>query len=166
MADVGLYDSNDVMSYILSKASEDNFFVNTTKLQKLLYCCYGVILAVFDWRLTAEHPAAWQYGPVFPRTFNGLKKGRIKAGEDHGFSESCPPEALKLIDQTLSFFGKYNASQLSAWSHQPNSPWAIATNNGKNLPAQMDDFQIAQFFKNNVLRKDATRSEEPIATNA
>lgn len=161
MADavVGAFDSNDVMAYILLKASEDNFFVNITKLQKLLYCCYGVVLAAFGWRLTAEHPAAWQYGPVFPRTFNGIKKGRIQAGKDNGFSVNCPPEALKLIDQTIRFFGKYNASQLSAWSHQSNSPWAVATKDGMVLPAPMDDFQIAQFFKNNVLKQDAGKED-------
>lgn len=154
------FDSNNVMAYILLKAEENNFFVNITKLQKLLYCCYGAVLAVYGWRLTEEHPAAWQYGPVFPRTFNGLKKQRIQLGEDAGFSQQCPREALNLIDQTIKYFGKYNAGQLSSWSHQPGSPWAIATNNGKIVPAPMDDFQIAHFFKNNVIKDDG-RNPKP-----
>lgn len=41
--------------------------ISKTQAQKLLYCCYGIVLAAFDERLTDEHPKAWPGGPIFPR---------------------------------------------------------------------------------------------------
>ena len=141
------YDSNHVMAYIYKKCADNNVFVNVTKLQKLLYCCYGVILAKFDARLTQEHPKAWQYGPVFPRTFNAWRRGEIQKADDRGFSLECPPEWLKWIDAAIRHYGKYSATQLSRWSHAQGSPWSEVTDNGKNLLGELDDFTIAKFFR-------------------
>lgn len=127
------FDSNDVMAYILGLCQEKGFAWNVTKAQKLLYCCYGTILAGFNQRLTEENPRAWQFGPVFPRTFNGIKKGRVVPGVDHGFSSRCNPDWLPLINQTVDFFGKYSAIQLSQWSHKKGSPWYRATDGGREL---------------------------------
>ena len=146
------YDSDNVMAYIIGRCAEENIFVNLTKLQKLLYCCYGVVLAKFDERLTKEAPQALPYGPVFPRTMKALNKGRIRQGEDGGFSKECPPEILNAINSTIKFFGKFKATELSIWSHKAGSPWDIATGGGQNIPAPMDDFQIAKYFKEKVLR--------------
>lgn len=73
------FDSNDVMAYIHDYCAKNNIYVNVTKLQKLLYCCYGVVLAALDERLTSEHPQAWEHGPVFPRTFNAIKKQKLSS---------------------------------------------------------------------------------------
>ena len=146
------YDSNNVMAYIIGRCADENIFVNLTKLQKLLYCCYGVVLAKFDERLTKEHPQAWQYGPVFPRTINALNKGRIRQDEDGDFSKKCSKEILDTINATIKFFGKFKATELSTWSHKSGSSWDFATDSGQVLPAQMDDFQMAKYFREKVLR--------------
>lgn len=146
------FDSNDVMAYILGLCQKKGFAWNVTKAQKLLYCCYGTILAGFDQRLTEENPQAWQYGPVFPRTFNGIKKGRVVPGWDHGFSIRCNPDWLPLIDQTVDFFGKYSATQLSAWSHKTGSPWDLATKGGTDLLGHIPGEFIKQYFSSMVKR--------------
>lgn len=66
--------SSEVMAYILNYGNSHEHPLNKTQAQKLLYCCYGAILAQFDERLTDEHPKAWPYGPVFPRTVNDINK--------------------------------------------------------------------------------------------
>lgn len=71
------YDSVTVANYIIAFANENKFFINMTKLQKLLYIAYGVYLSVKNERLTNEHPQAWPYGPVFPTTRNRLIKKRF-----------------------------------------------------------------------------------------
>jgi uncharacterized phage-associated protein len=150
------FDSNDVMAYILGVCEKNDIPWNATKAQKLMYCCYGTVLAAFGDKLTEEAPQAWQYGPVFPRTFNGLRKNRIKPGEDHGFSTACDPKWLPLIDQTVKTFGKFTASELSTWSHKNGSPWARATNNGKELLVQIPASYIAEYFEPMINRvKDA-----------
>ena len=67
------FDSLQVMAYIIKRCKQKGIYVNITKLQKLLYCCYGVVLAKFGVRLTDERPEAWQYGPVFPETLRSIQ---------------------------------------------------------------------------------------------
>lgn len=141
------FDSNDVMAYVLGICKEIGIDWNITKAQKLLYCCYGTVLAAFDERLTEEAPQAWKYGPVFPRTFNGIRKGRIVPGVDHGFAESCDPRWLPLIRQTVQLFGKFSASQLSTWSHRSGSPWDRITHGGTELFVQIPSGLIKDYFK-------------------
>lgn len=140
------FDSNDVMAYILGVCDKEGISWNLTKAQKLLYCCYGAVLAAFNEKLTEENPQAWQYGPVFPRTFNGIKKHRIQPGIDHGFSQNCNPAWLPLINQTIKLFGKYTSSQLSTWSHRPGSPWDRATYGGTELLVQIPSEFIREYF--------------------
>lgn len=140
------FDSNDVMAYILGVCEKKQIDWNITKAQKLLYCCYGVILAAFGEELTEENPQAWQYGPVFPRTFNGIKKGRVTPGKDNGFSQKCNPAWLPLMDQVISFFGRFTASQLSTWSHRSGSPWDRATHGGADLLIQIPNGLIKNYF--------------------
>lgn len=151
------FDSNDVMAHILGVCQKKGINWNATKAQKLLYCCYGIVLAAFDEKLTEETPKAWQYGPVFPRTFNGLRKNRIIPGEDHGFSVSCNPKWLSLIDQTISTYGQFSASELSTWSHKPGSPWARATNGGRDLLVQIPSEYIKEYFEPMIQRKNDQR---------
>lgn len=52
------FSSSSVMAYILYKAKKAGHPIGKTQAQKLLYCCYGIVLAAFDERLTDEHPKA------------------------------------------------------------------------------------------------------------
>ena len=133
--------SSSVMAYILYKGDQAQHPINKTQAQKLLYCCYGTVLAEFDERLTVEHPKAWPYGPVFPRTLNDINKKRLNVGMAKDFIQACRPEVLKLIDQTIEKFWGYSASALSAWSHRQGSPW------DKAAPLEaLDDREIQKYF--------------------
>lgn len=48
--------------------------LNMSQIQIILYISYGVWLASTGERLTSEHPQVWQFGPVFPRAYNKLRK--------------------------------------------------------------------------------------------
>ena len=58
-----------VASYIANLCEKNGLSYNNTKIQKLLYCAYGCILAAYNQRLCDERPRAWKHGPVFPRVF-------------------------------------------------------------------------------------------------
>lgn len=151
------YDSIDVLAHILTKCSALGYDCGYTKAQKLLYCCYGVVLAVYNRRLTKEHPKCWQYGPAFPRAFNAHHKGKIEFDKDpfikFNLSDPEDKEFLETIDSTIENFGKYTAGQLVEWSHRPSSPWAICSANGQNLYGNVADPVIREFFKERVLKK-------------
>ena len=64
----------DIASFVTKFCALNNYFINITKLQKLVYCCYGVVLAAQDIRLCKEHPKTWTNDPVLlkytkPRLF-------------------------------------------------------------------------------------------------
>ena len=136
--------STAVMAYILSfcKTQVPPIHVSGTKAQKLLYCCYGAVLAAHDERLTNEHPRAWFYGPVFHSAFRAVKEEKLTVGMARQFARECPAETLQLIDSTLRTFGRYSADQLSAWVSMEDTPWAKA-----DALASIDDREIAHFFR-------------------
>lgn len=134
--------SSEVMAYVLMYCIDKKILANRTKVQKLLYCCYGTVLAAFNERLTDEHPKAWMYGPVFPRTFNDINKKRLTIAMAENFRKNCPSDWLVLINKTIDTFGVYTATALSDWSHVPGSPWSKA----ESLAA-LDDREIALYFK-------------------
>lgn len=136
------FSSSSVLAYILYMGKQENIDINKTKAQKLLYCCYGIIMAKFDKRLTDEHPRAWMYGPVFPRTFNDIEKHRLTVGMALDFEKECPPEWLEFIKLTLRTFWVYSASILSGWSHRKDSPWYKA-----EPLAALDDREIRLYFE-------------------
>lgn len=137
--------SSDVMAYILKYCNDKGIQANKTKAQKLLYCCYGLYLAKFDKRLTDEHPKAWMYGPVFPRTFNDINKSRLTEEMAKSFAVGIRADeinGLELINKTIDTFGIYSANALSNWSHLEDSPWSKA-----DPLASLDDREIASYFK-------------------
>lgn len=144
------FDTNDVMGYVFKVCNDMGIQLNMTKAQKLLYCCYGTAIAAFDIKLTDEVPQAWQFGPVFPRAYNAIKKNKIDANRKTAFSEWIEKDEnahiLEMFKSTIRYFGKYTASQLSAWSHAPDSPWDIATCQGTELLNPIPSDLIKRFF--------------------
>lgn len=70
------FSSSNVMAFVIRfcQSADAPIHVDKAKSQKLLYCCYGAVLAETNERLTDEHPEAWPYGPVFPRTFTEKRR--------------------------------------------------------------------------------------------
>lgn len=139
-----------IISYCVSNGIKDLGF---TKGQKLLYCCYGVVLASTGKRLTKDHPKAWQYGPAFPRAYRAHRNGAIDFDKDPIASDGCPVDIRKAVDATLGYFGHRTASQLVSWSHEQGSPWSVCSNGGTNLYGDIDDSIIRSYFKTQVLAK-------------
>lgn len=147
------YKSTDVASYLVSLANERHITVNMTKVQKLLYIVYSVFLRVYKERLLNEHPQAWPYGPVFPSTRNKLLDEDLtmisceiispvildKMRNDNQLNE--------IIDFVFDNFGKWNAGQLSEWSHSSGSPWHTATKSrGFRWGHVISDNSIFEYF--------------------
>lgn len=146
-------DSLQMMAYIIKRCDDLGVELNITKLQKLMYCCYGTVLGRFDQRLIDEFPAAWQYGPVFPEALRAAQFFQVS-----GFRDKDTPEANELpnavrgvIDQTLVNFGKFSAKQLSDWTHIKGSPWYRASDGGMVLYGRLDDNNIKEYFRAHVL---------------
>ena len=147
-----LYNSLVIASYIEKKCKDNKFYdLNNTKIQKLLYCCYGSVLAIKNKRLCLEYPRAWQYGPVFPKVFKYFKKNKT-------FNKISPPEfqtdIKSILDMVIEFFGKFNSGQLSDWSHEEGSPWhSVIKLQGKKFGSFIPDEDIKDYFEHYVIEK-------------
>lgn len=144
--------SLQVVAFIVKFCKANDIPLNITKLQKLMYCCYGVVLAKTGLRLTDEHPEAWQYGPVFPDALKCVQFFDIDGFKDSNSSDiDKNPRIKELIEATIQHFGKYSAFQLSRWSHLKGSPWYKASDGGVNLFSILSDDDIKQYFNTKVL---------------
>ena len=144
-------DSLQMMAYIIKRCDVLGVELNITKLQKLMYCCYGVVLGKCGLRLIDEYPAAWQYGPVFPAALRAVQFFHIDGVRKNQVDVSLPQNVVKLIDETLSVFGKNSATALSRWTHLPGSPLDKASLGGKILYGRISDNDIQDYFRNKVL---------------
>ncbi len=148
--------SLQMMGYIIARCLELKVpNVNITKLQKLMYCCYGACLAKYHFRICDQNPEAWKFGPVFPQTLDSwdLYKMGFSALESDKVREYLPDHIAQLIDTTLKYFGKWPASRLVDWTHLPNSPWSEISKNGKELRIQIPDSLIIEYFNKHVFKQ-------------
>lgn len=144
-------DSRDVAAYIAQECNNRSISFNNTKIQKLLYCAYGIMLAWKNQRICDEYPRFWPFGPVFPKVFKFINKGGEIASYSFTFKEGATDDEKTVITQTLNKYGSYTASALSRWSHSPISPWARVKNEGAGWNSFMPDEYIRDYFKENVL---------------
>lgn len=136
------FSSSSVMAFILYKGKKAGHSISKTQAQKLLYCCYGIVLAAFDERLTDEHPKAWPGGPLFPRTLSAINRHRLTTDMAEIFIASCPVDWLKLMDKTIDRFWGYSATALETWSQRKGTPWDKA-----DPLASLDDREIQKYFQ-------------------
>lgn len=117
-------DSVDFAVYLYCELQDRDIQATQTKLQKLLYICFGYYLAATGERLLNEMPCAWPYGPVFPGVYEAqaIYNGNLRAR-----AYQTDFDSLKkydgLIDSVIRHFGHWSAQRLTEWTHQSNMAW-------------------------------------------
>lgn len=166
-----MYDSVKVMKYLIALINHSGIEpYNITKLNKLLYICYGTYLVMSNEsvnvdtgnfnRLTSERPQIWPYGPVFPRAHKAadriIKSDTFKKYNinNNQFAEIMKdPVATNVMNAVIEKFGSWTASQLVSWTHRPEGAWQNTINQyGKDWSRQMDDDTIFEVFSDIVRR--------------
>lgn len=118
------------------------------QIQKLVYLAHGWTLGACDEPLIEDPVEAWKFGPVVRKVYSALSKygsapvkREIRWGEDtifyHGddgevaYDELAPIEA-EMTELVWANYGKYPAFQLSALTHQADTPWSDTYQPGVN----------------------------------
>jgi uncharacterized phage-associated protein len=130
------------------------------QLQKLVYLAHGWSLAIFDRPLTSEKVQAWDFGPVYNSLYQALKRygaqpvSTLITFADANPYDSCGGSPVRatldkkqasLLDKVWDVYGRYEAFQLSALTHEPGTPWTeIYTASGKSAP--IPDELIRRYF--------------------
>lgn len=149
------YKSIDVAKYIIMSANQKRIGINVTKVQKLLFICYGTWMALKEYRLTDERPQAWQYGPLFYNTWKELSTCNFSDINDCSLDGDVEENIYfqKLLDVVLNKFGDWNATMLVNWSHKESSPWSIT----KNKP----NFKWGDIINDDTVHKFFSKSFNP-----
>lgn len=143
--DTKIYEAGIIANYFLYKAKGR---LTPLQIQKLVYFAHGWSLAIYDEPLISEPIEAWEYGPVIPSLYHLHKHhgGEIIGG----FNPKQAKRILEiqsltaLLDRIWEVYGELTGIELSILTHQENTPWKDARQNG--FPTITDE-SIAAYFK-------------------
>lgn len=126
-----------VANFFVQKGLENNDNEMTPmKVLKLTYIAHGWYLALFDKPLFDEAVQAWQYGPVIRSVYGAFRSyGNRTITEPFWFGEQINDEQIKQFLQKIwEIYKGYSGWQLSAITHQPNTPWSQTWSGIPNTP--------------------------------
>lgn len=149
----------DVAKYILSIVPCTHL-----KLQKLVYMCYADYLCNEDKKLFRDKIFSYKYGPVINSVYEKYKNGGNKEIEednkivyDEGLiklpvrsrilSSENGIKKLFSINNTLSKYGNYTASELVNLTHKELTPWE-KSGSGNYLYGEITDELIKKYHEN------------------
>ena len=121
----------DVAAYFvkLDDARDVEDGITNLKLQKLVYSAQGYPLAYFGKALFGDRIDAWQYGPVAPSLYEGLRTfGRnpvdimMLTDNPDGLQDKFSEEARSLLDSIFEQLGQFSAWKLMEMTHEED-PW-------------------------------------------
>ena len=163
------YPSPSIANEFLKQASEAEQPLTAMQLQKLCYLSHGFSLALFDKPFTNDKIEAWDYGPVYPDLYDAVKRyGGAPIAELIHQSNWAEKEEVRgpvmkadlsadereLTETVWKDYGSFEAFQLSALTHEDDSPWAKVYRPGqRNLV--IEDSLIKSYFL------DLTNAESP-----
>lgn len=143
---MGPFDSRAVANKILELAERHNKNLTMMQLIKLVYIAHGWWLKASNGEpLTLDTAEAWQYGPVNRNVYQSFRSfgsrlipvGFRASDPATGFpySGEFSEEQERMIDSVVSNYGHIHAYALSDMTHQPGTPWSVATeSNGYYAP--------------------------------
>jgi uncharacterized phage-associated protein len=141
-----------IANEFIERAKKEGRTLTNMQLQKLPYIAHGWALALLDEPLIADTPAAWDYGPVYRRLYNALRKygsgdvtDLIHQNDWTPFPGLLTPKGEpvraklskreeELIDVVWNSYKDLSAFHLSSLTHQADSPWTLARAQGQNAP--------------------------------
>jgi len=152
-----------VANRFIELAAAENRCFSQMQLQKLAYIAHGWSLAIYGEPLISEPPLAWDYGPVYTdlrealRNYGSrdvtkpIKFGDYTAGFFDGDSEqevvgSFSQDQNLLLQEVFQIYGGFEAFQLSALTHQDNTPWHEVFIKQKRRNGPILDARIKEHF--------------------
>ena len=118
-----------------------------SQIQTILYIAYGVRLAQKNERLISEHPQMWQYGPVFPRAYNRLRKDTADGTDEYYSLKTGHPNIFKYLENCFRRYAWTKACILSTPHLSEGSPWSdTRRSNPDRWGVRIEDELIREWF--------------------
>ncbi|MBC8082638.1 MAG: SocA family protein [Hymenobacter sp.] len=122
-----------VANYFVRKSLDSGIPVTPMKLVKLVYVAHGWYLGLTGEPLIAEGVQAWKYGPVVPTVYANFKvhggnpitapAGMLSENGQSIYYSINSPELVAFLDKIWDEYKDYSAVELSALTHQEQTPW-------------------------------------------
>jgi len=121
--------------------------LNMSQIQLMMYISYGVWLASTGNRLVAEHPQMWQFGPVFPRAYNKMRKDTSDGSAEFENLRKERPEVVEFLSIQFRRFAWTKASVLSVPHTASGTPWSkTRKKNPDKWGVAIEDDEIKSWF--------------------
>ena len=148
--------SSELDSVLLAKSLRhmaviEGIELTQSQIQTILYIAYGVRLATKGERLTSEHPQMWQYGPVFPRAYNKLRKDAADGTDEYYSLKTGHPNIFKYLENCFRRYAWTKACILATPHLSEGSPWSdTRRSNPDRWGVRIEDEVIREWFLSRV----------------
>ena len=136
--------ASQVAEYLLGLSRPDvGDTISNLKLQKLLYYCQGLHLAMYEKPFFNEKIYAWNYGPVIPEVYSAYKTFGAKGIDvpDEVDTSVFTNDQKELMNEVFTLFGQFSALKLMEMTHE-ETPWKITQQND-----EIDHLKLTDYFK-------------------
>lgn len=141
--------ADDVASVVLARSGP---WMDSMRLQKLLYYIQAWHVAVTDEPLFAERIEAWKDGPVVRQVWRARRdRSTRRSADQHIEHVALDSLASDLIDLVLLRYGSMSGEELSALTHV-EQPWIEAREglpDGAPCSEEISTASMAQFYRAN-----------------
>ena len=144
--------SCELDSVLLAKALRhmaviEGIQLTQSQIQTILYIAYGVRLAQKNVRLMSEHPQMWQYGPVFPRAYNKLRKDASDGSDEYYSLKADHPGIFTYLENCFRRYAWTKACILVSPHLSEGSPWSdTRRSNPDRWGVRIEDELIRDWF--------------------
>jgi len=143
-----MHSAVEIADKYVQLAKKENCLFSHMKLQKLIYISNGISLALNDEPLINEHIEAWPYGPVVSSVYHTFKifgNSNIVTGVfgQYPLNPKLSEKELTAFNDAWQIAKGISAIKLSNWTHNPDSPWSKAKNEGLDI---IPDEYMKEFF--------------------
>jgi uncharacterized phage-associated protein len=120
------WNSIALAEHIAYLCTKHGYTYNNTKIQKLMYICYGTFFVQNNTHIIEEKPQILHYGPIFSSVLKYIQgfKNIDELPQDQ--SQNLDKDTKNMLNDIVEKVGLYSATKLVEWSHRANKPWSIA----------------------------------------
>jgi uncharacterized phage-associated protein len=171
------YPPTAVANAFLDLSRNSHEALDPMKVQKLVYFAHGWHLGRGAGPLISEPIEAWDYGPVVPTLYRDLKPYGAGAITEHlkefeptpgGFRFVAPAVTdateRSFLGRIWEVYGKLSATQLSAMTHQPGTPWTTTRNRNPGARGAVIPDELMKIYFQQLAATNARRLAAPSAS--